>query len=208
MKLIDLFCGAGGASMGYFQAGFDVTGVDLEPQPNYPFAFICADAFAVPLDGFDVVHASPPCQTFTQGARRWGTDQRHPNLIPALQAHLKGRTAVIENVIGARPYLVDPIMLCGEMFGLGVFRHRLFQVRDVPQPVHVRHTGVVGDGRFVTVAGHTGGSSSRDGWRGGSADAWRVAMGIDWMTARELAQAIPPAYTRYIGNYLVRNNGH
>jgi hypothetical protein len=125
-RALDLFCGAGGASMGLHRAGFEVVGVDACPQPEYPFAFVQADALTFPLDGFAFVWASPPCQAFTAYKRR--TDHVRPrrNLIPAVRARLAaaGVPYVIENVVGA-PLRV-PVMLCGSMFGLDVQRHRLF----------------------------------------------------------------------------------
>lgn len=205
--LLDLFCGAGGASVGYSHAGFDVVGVDIEPQPRYPFRFFQADALHFPLEGFDAIHASPPCQRFTAGAARAGTCDLHPELIASTRRRLEatGVPFVIENVAGARSALCSPTMLCGTMFDLGVFRHRLFEAGgfDLPAPEHHRHKGRVGDGRYFTVTGHSGGSSRRDGWVGGTREDWRRAMGIDWMTVAELAEALPPAYTEYVGHHLL-----
>src|SRR5262252_358856 len=125
-RLLDLFCGAGGAAMGYWRAGFDVTGVDVVPQPSYPFTFVQADALAYPLDGFDAVHASPPCQAYsvaTGNARRGD----HVDLYEPVRRRLEasGLPWVIENVIGA-PYR-QGVVLCGSMFGLRVRRHRNFE---------------------------------------------------------------------------------
>lgn len=210
-RILDAFCGAGGASMGYASTGFIVTGVDLRPQPHYPFRFIQADAMEflddpLGLRRYDLIHASPPCQRYTRNARQRGTADQHPDLIPPVRAMLEriGLPYVIENVELAP--LLNPIRLCGTMFGLGVFRHRHFEICgfDVTQPRHRRHRGRVGDGRYHTVAGHTGYNSTRDGRVGGTAEDWRRAMCIDWMTAAELAEAIPPVYTQYIGEHLMR----
>ena len=204
-RLLDLFCKAGGAGVGYAEAGFEVVGVDIDPQKNYPFEFHQADALTFPLDGFDVVHASPVCKRWTTGAARWGRSENHPDQIGVMRDRLRaaGVPYVIENVPGAP--LLDPITLCGVMFGLGVFRHRCFEIAGavVTAPVHVEHDGRIGDGKYHTVAGHSGGSSKRDGWVGGVADEWRKAMDIGWMTRDELAQAIPPAYTEHIGRQIL-----
>jgi DNA (cytosine-5)-methyltransferase 1 len=201
MKALDLFCGAGGASMGLHLAGFDVTGVDLSPQPRYPFKFIQADALEVDLDGYDFIWASPPCQRYTPGAAKWGTSENHPHLIPPIRERLlsAGTPFVIENVASARKHLLNPIMLCGTMFDLGVFLHRLFESSFLMlQTSHHAHVGIIGDGKYQTVTGHAGGSSKRDGWKAGGVAEWSVAMGIDWMVGDELAESIPPAYSRYI----------
>lgn len=202
-KAVDLFCKAGGAAMGYHRAGFEVIGVDILPQPNYPFTFIQADALTFPLDGFVLIHASPPCQHWSAGARRWGTSDQHPALIAAVRDRMDGRPYVIENITGARGELLDPVELCGTMFGLGVFRHRLFESNvALARPDHPTHHRQIGDG-YSTVAGHAGGSSRRDGWTNGSTDEWRTAMGIHWMTGAELAEAIPPAYAEWIGRQIM-----
>ena len=208
--LLDLFCGAGGAAMGYHQAGFDVVGIDIEPQPNYPFEFHQADAPDYLLGHFtryDAFHASPPCQGYTTLAK--GTNDNtadYPKLVDATRALLTAmnRPYVIENVPSAP--LENPITLCGEMFGLGVIRHRLFESNVLlMQPEHVPHRGRVAgwrhgehyDGPYVAVYGDGGGK--------GSLDEWRTAMGIDWMqTKHELAESIPPAYCKYVGEQLIQ----
>ena len=207
-RLLDLFCGAGGAAMGYHRAGFEVVGVDLHPQPRYPFRFVQADALEFPLEGFDAVHASPPCQRDSIASRRWnGRPESHPQLIPPTRERLLGAGVpyVIENVPGAA--LIEPIRLCGSSFGLGVRRHRLFELGGfrfdpVPACDHASQPPrypIYDHGRWylsrvVHVFGYGGGKSKGD---------WPNAMGIDWMTLRELAQAIPPAYTELIGSRLI-----
>jgi DNA (cytosine-5)-methyltransferase 1 len=213
-RLLDLFCKAGGAGRGYADAGFEVIGVDIEPQPRYPFEFLQADALTFPLAGFDVVHASPPCKVHTRMKRFAGPS--HGDLIPATRRRLvaAGIPYVIENVPGAplRPDLV----LCGSMFGLGVRRHRLFE-SNVPlaagpcrhaeqdasspgYPVRRYHSGrpVVHRSPVVSVFGRGQGLGP------GEVDLWKKAMDIDWMIRDEMAQAIPPAYTAHIGRQLVR----
>lgn len=202
MRILDLFCKAGGAGMGYHRAGFEVVGVDIEPQPNYPFEFVQADAMTFPLDGFDVIHASPPCQRYTQLGTR--EDLSHyPDLVDAIRERLQaaGVTWVIENVPGAP--LRKPIVLCGAMFGLRSYRHRLFECsKALKVPEHPKHVVRVNrrgenrrehwaNGGFITITGDVGTYCGPE------------AMGIDWMTGNELSQAIPPAYTEWIGRQLV-----
>jgi len=222
MKLLDLFCGAGGASMGYHRAGFEVVGVDINPQPHYPFEFIQADAMAFPLGGFDVVHASPPCQAFTALRTMYNAKAHDDLLTPTRERLIEwGGPSVIENVEGAP--MTDYIRLCGTSFGLGtgdadLRRHRWFEVRPeppfpTPQCVHGGRLviGVYGghsrDRRrrqaSVGVYGGAGGSSVRDGTQQFSTAERAEAMGIDWMTGNELSQAIPPAYTEWIGRHLL-----
>jgi DNA (cytosine-5)-methyltransferase 1 len=205
-RLLDLFCGAGGASMGYHRAGFAVTGVDLHPQKHYPFAFIRADALAyLAAHGheYDAIAASPPCQRYTR-LKSVNRHRVYPDLVAATRETLdtSGRPYVLENVPGAP--LVAPVMLCGTFFGLKVYRHRLFECsfravvpshvphRDTCAGTRVRGAGAISPKGFVTV---TSG--------GGHTEYKRRAMGIDWMTQNELAQAIPPAYTEHIGRQLI-----
>jgi DNA (cytosine-5)-methyltransferase 1 len=206
LKAIDLFCGAGGATKGLQRAGFHVTGVDNKPQPRYcGDEFIQADALTVPLDGYDFIWASPPCQRYSAGAAKWGTAQQHPDLIWVIRERIGAdREYVIENIAPAWPYLIRPVQLCGQVFGLGVFRHRIFEASfRLIVPDEPIHNGHVGDGQYHTVTGHSGGRSRRDGWIGGSVADWRKAMDIDWMTGAELSQAIPPAYSEFIGKQAI-----
>jgi DNA (cytosine-5)-methyltransferase 1 len=210
-RLLDLFCKAGGAAMGYHHAGFEVVGVDIAPQPRYPFQFIQADAMGLDesfLSGFHAIHASPPCQKHSDLAKRNRNADAWPCHIAEVRKLLRiiGRPHVIENVEGAP--LESPTMLCGTMFpGLRVLRHRLFET-DWPliPPPHGKHPlcftmdkrkahyGKLNDmTAFVQVTG--GGNCS--------VVAARDAMGIDWMTKDELNEAIPPAYTRFIGHQLM-----
>jgi len=212
-RALDLFCGAGGASMGLHRAGFDVTGVDIAPQRHYPFRFIQAEATSFDVRGYDLIWASPPCQAFTLANHRARTagKSKHPNLIPVTRALLSagsgGTPYIIENVPTAP--LEAPIMLCGTMFGLGVFRHRHFE-SNVPlvAPAHVNHAGRIGDGKFFCVAGGAGrwkswGKVKRNVTKGTVAE-WRRAMGSDWMTGKELTQAIPPAYAECLGRQVMK----
>lgn len=193
---LDMFCCAGGASMGLYQAGFDVIGVDIVPRPRYPFPFVQADALRPPFDlsRFDFIWASPPCQAYSWSAKRW--DVERDDLVEPTRAILdqSGRPYVIENVVGA-PIRVD-LALTGLMFGLGVIRRRHFELNFfMLGPPHGPKRGSVRGGQFVTVAGHGG-----DNIKGrGSRAAKQEAMGIDWMSDEELNQAIPPAYGEFIG---------
>lgn len=221
MLALDLFCGAGGVSMGLHRAGFEVMGVDIKPQPRYPFRFAQANALHPPfrLEDFDFIWASPPCQAHTALKTMYNAKQ-HDDLIPPTREMLEasGKPYVIENVPGA-PLRVD-LMLCGTMFGLGtgdaeLRRHRLFEtnfpILFAPPCNHYargRVCGVYGGhGRdrrrirpqTVGVWGKAGGSSLRDGVQQFSTAERAEAMGIDWMTGSELSQSIPPAYSEYIG---------
>lgn len=204
-RALDLFCCAGGASMGLHRAGFDVVGVDLRPQPHYPFAFVQGDALAPPVNlaDFDFVWASPPCQAYTSagGYQRQYCGTVYPDLVAAPRAMLAPLAVptCIENVVGA-PLRVD-LELDGTMFpGLRVVRRRWFELNfRAPFLLTARRPGLVVREGWACVAGN--GTSSwlfRRGVRQ-SADHWRRCMGIDWMTKRELAQAIPPPYAEFIG---------
>ncbi len=201
-RLLDLFCGAGGAGMGYHRAGFDVTGVDIEPQPRYPFEFVRADAMTYPLDGFDAVHASPPCQDHIRSKPGLG-----PHGTGWMLAETRQRLEqadcpwVLENVPGAE--MRADYRLCGCMFGLpSLRRERWFETSwrafDLRQPCAHR-------GPIITVTGTGGGNrnSFKLFGRWPTVEDWRRSMGIDWMTGRELSQAVPPAYTEYVGGQLI-----
>jgi DNA (cytosine-5)-methyltransferase 1 len=214
-RLLDLFCCAGGAGRGYADAGFEVVGVDINDQPRYPFEFRRADVLALDVDflrSFDAIHASPPCQ-FATPLRHAPGGKSHPNLIPATRALLEaaGLPYVIENVVGARQHLRSPTCLCGSMFGLGtqghqLRRHRLFESSFPIRAPACAHTspvvGVYGGHARNRSAAH-GGRGTRDPWKGGHVAACQEAMGIDWMTLDEISEAIPPAYTRFIGAQLL-----
>ncbi len=230
-RILDLFCCAGGAGMGYHQAGFDVHGVDIRAQPRYPFQFSQGDAlgalWAMIITGeirkYDAIHASPPCQAHSV-LKNMHNARAHVDLVPetreALQA--SGLPWVIENVVGAP--LVNPITLCGTMFGLGVEdadlqRHRLFELSHpilfVPECQHGQrdtigvyygHARNRRRARTIGVYGEGARDSRRKFDKGVpdfTVEQARVAMGIDWMTLAELCQAIPPAYTNFIGQHLL-----
>lgn len=229
-RLLDLFCGAGGAAMGYARAGFEVVGVDVKPQPRYPFRFfIEADALEVldnliaggsylfghdggrSLSDFAAIHASPPCQAYSDMTDcRPGLSDEYPDLIAATRDLLRatGLPWVIENVEGAplaRQATLDGesygVELCGHMFGLPLYRHRLFE-SNVPlaQPSHPRHftpaskAGHWKSGTIISVAGNCTPIALA-----------RKAMGIDWTNSDELAEAIPPAYSELIGHQLLQH---
>lgn len=204
--------------MGYHRAGFEVVGVDIRPQPNYPFEFHQGDAleFAAACGyEFDVIHASPPCQVHSQLAGLVKKtvsdyDEKHLNLIPQTRdvCERLGKPYVIENVVGARKWMQTPITLCGEMFGLKVYRHRLFESNMLLlQPNHRKHPekalkkgyAPTNENQYVVVAGKVGANLIA-----------QKAMGIDWMSTKriedrtsEASQAIPPAYTEWIGRQLM-----
>ncbi len=228
-RLLDLFCGAGGAAMGYHRAGFDVVGVDIAPQKNYPFEFVQADAMDVLRPGhpahevwfkyqgrpFDAIHASPPCQGYSVMRHLpWIRDKVYPMLIGDVRDALEaiGLPYIIENVIGAP--LAAPF-LCGQMFGLRVLRHRLFETSFFwLAPAHPSHKSVtIQGGRLLgnRARAHAATRQRKANYEAGglvtvTGDVGSYAgsaMGIDWMTGNELSQSIPPAYTEYIGRQLM-----
>jgi DNA (cytosine-5)-methyltransferase 1 len=217
-RLLDLFCCAGGAGVGYNRAGFDVVGVDINPQPSYPLPFIQADALALDprfIGYFDAVHASPPCQSYSDLAKRNRNADAWPRLIEPVRQMLirSGLPYIIENVDGAP--LVNAVVLCGTMFAsLRVLRHRLFEANfEIAAPAHNKHPKVH---TFDKRKSHFGKTNE---WKdfvqvtgGGNCTlaAAREAMGIDWMNKGEINESIPPAYTEFIGRELLRHmsSGH
>jgi DNA (cytosine-5)-methyltransferase 1 len=209
MKLLDLFCKAGGASVGYARAGFEVVGVDIKKQKRYPFEFICADALEVLRDHdfvaqFDAIAASPPCQThsITKNLRiAQGKSTDKIDLIPETRAALiaSGKPYIIENVPGAP--LINPVTLCGSAFGLAVRRHRNFESN-----IELIGTGCdhKKQGRPVGIYGGMRDSIPHGGKTADSIEQARSAMGIDWMIWGELVEAVPPAYTENLGNQLIK----
>lgn len=204
---LDLFCCAGGAAKGLTDAGWTVIGVDIEPRPRYPYAFLQADVMSLEFRNFGLIWASPPCQGYS--------DMRHapgavgaPLLIEPVRCKLeRSKTKfVIENVEGAP--LLNPVTLCGSMFDLGaqgcqLRRHRLFEANfHIPQPPCRHDTrpviGVYG-GHARKRSASAGGRGTRDVWEGGHKAAASEAMGIDWMTLAEMSEAIPPAFAEHIG---------
>lgn len=189
--------------MGYARAGFEVVGVDIKPQPHYPFEFIQADALTFPLDGFDAIHASPPCQHYT-ALRTLHRDRTYPDLVAPIRERLaaSGLPYIIENVPGAP--LPNAVMLCGSMFGLKVKRHRLFESNEL-----LFSAGPCGSHKdYVTVVGHDvrplcPGRGKAPPQGSLPISVGRAAMGIEWMNRTELAQAIPPAYTEWLGRQLL-----
>ena len=211
-KLLDLFCKAGGASMGYSLAGFDVVGVDIKKQKRYPFEFIHADALEVLADveflaQFDVIHASPPCQTHSSTKHlrdAQGNSTTKIDLIPQTREGLiaSGKTYIIENVPGAP--LITPVQVCGSSFDLKVRRHRLFES-------NVELVGTICDhkkqGRPVGVYGAMRDEIPGGGHTAKSIEQAREAMGISWMLWGDLVEAIPPMYTEHLGKQLITHLG-
>lgn len=213
-RLLDLFAGAGGAGEGYRRAGFDVVGIDIEAHHNYkPGWLIVMDAMAAlrdtaMLSTFDVVHASPPCQGYSTMSAMPNAKE-YPKLIAEVRELLEawGGNYVIENVMGARAEMRDPIMLCGSMFGLSglgrdgvrrqLRRHRLFESNMPLLAPQCHH-----EGEPVGVYGVGGGGPQTRGYKAHLEDA-REAMGIDWMGYDDLREAIPPAFTQFVGAQLM-----
>ncbi len=206
-----MFCGAGGASVGYWAAGFEVLGVDIAPQPNYPYDFVQADALefaAEYVNEFSFVHASPPCQAFTAYRRKGhGVGDGALNLIPHTRDLLTAAEVpyVIENVEQAREHLIDPIRLCGSMFALDVQRHRLFESSMPLAQPQCDHA--IWEPRFPPATNRANLRKTVE------VGVWRIPLevqqqamgGIDWMNLKELSQAIPPAYTAFIGRQVARS---
>ena len=221
MRILDLYCGGGGASVGMLNAGAShITGVDIEYQPEYPamdlfragsFSFLQANVLDLDvafIKTFHFVWASPPCQAYSYAAHRWRNSGRTwPDLLDdTRQILLQARVPfVIENVAGA-PMRHD-LMLCGEMFGLKVIRHRYFELHgfSAAQPEHIKHRGMVKDGHYVTVAGNGGNYAGHNFCKllelvgANQVQTWQFAMGIDWISSKKtLREAVPPAYAEYI----------
>lgn len=204
MRALDLFCCAGGASAGLVAAGFEVVGVDINPQPEYPYTFVQANALTYPIEGFDLVWASPPCQWATAYKRRPDHVAEVQNLIPQTREHLQaaGVPYIIENVEGARGALRAPVTLCGSMFGLDVRRHRLFETSFPVAPLPCNHKAQTP--RFAQATNRKNKRCTVEVgvWRI-PLDVQRKAMGIDWMSLEKLSQAIPPSYAQYLaGEFL------
>ena len=206
MRLLDLFCGAGGASKGYAEAGFEVVGVDLKHGKRYPFEYLRQDVMSLDIDflrSFDVIHASPPCQLFssTKHLRNaQGKGSSKLDLVEPVRNMLitSGRPYVIENVLGAP--LINAVTVCGSAFGLKVRRHRLFESNLELIGTECRHKE---QGRPVGVYGSMRDEIPSGGKTAESMDQAKEAMGIDWMLWGELVEAIPPAYSLFIGEQLV-----
>jgi len=188
--------------MGYHRAGFEVVGVDLHPQSHYPFEFHQGDALTFPLEGFDAIHASPPCQDYSKALRHFATG--YPRLIEDVLSMVQGRNWVIENVPGAPLWTSDTlwgdhgVLLCGSMFGLRVRRHRLFQT-SFPLPVY----SLPCDHRKAPLNPYNASSRKRDGIESHAMDHYARAMGIEWVKGRQIGEGIPPAYTQWIGERLL-----
>ena len=204
-KLLDLFCCGGGASLGYEQAGFDVTGVDLEFQAHYRHRFVQSDAIRYLLDHwqeFDIIHASPPCQAYSTASMQFRiAGKEYVDLIAATRDVLiaTGKPYVIENVPGSP--LINPIMLCGAMFGMRTYRHRMFESNmNIVAPEHPDHKAKnakmgrrIKDDEFIQYVGHFSGVKFV-----------QQMTGLLWLNQYELAQSIPPQYTKHIGEQIIK----
>ncbi|MFD3911229.1 SAM-dependent methyltransferase [Streptomyces sp. NPDC058603] len=199
LRVLDTYCCQGGASMGYYLAGYDVVGVDQGEQPRYPFPFIQGDAVEyIRAHGaeFDLLAGSPPCQRYTRAQQLQGND--HPDLIGPTREAMQstGRPYILENVEGARHELLDPLLLCGRMFGLRTYRHRLFESSlPLGTRLHPRHVAplakmgrAVREGEYMHVVGNFVG-----------VDLAREIMAMPWASRDGLREAIPPTYTQFLG---------
>lgn len=204
-RIVDLFCGAGGAARGLQRAGFYVVGFDIVKQPHYVGdEFHEADALIVDLSGFDAIWASPPCQDYSMNLKGLTTEGKYPRLIPDVRDRMPSVPWIIENVVGApipkQPTLEGDygLMLCGTMFGLpNVQRHRLFLTSlPIPLPRGCAH-------RQPAMNPYDADARVRDGIQRGAMRHFGEAMGIDWMTGAEVSEAIPPAYSEYLGTQLL-----
>lgn len=220
-KLLDLYCGEGGCSMGYHLAGFDVTGVDIVRMERYPFEFVQASALSLPasyLLQFDAIAASPPCKVHT--AMRMFSSAHHRDLLPATRSLLNfvGKPFVMENVPGAP--MIRPITLCGSMFGLNVRRHRLFESNIKLEQPKCDHAGQKANSPGYKVLQYHSGQPREhtasvvsvygrgNGYGEGETELWRKVMDMPWASKDGLAQAIPPAYTKFIGQQLLAHLGY
>lgn len=230
-RLLDLYSCAGGAARGYHEAGFDVVGVDIKRQRNYPYEHHVADAIEFVREyghEFDAIHASPPCQAYSIAtAGNPAARSKHTRLIAATREALEesGRPWVIENVAQAKSEMISPVMLCGRMFDLGAFdedgvwlvldRHRLFESSiplEVPEhPFHGAEqvAGVYGGGRRSSKPNatpaddrHAARYERKGGYVPRSKRVQQDLLGVDWMTIREMQESIPPAYSRFVGQQL------
>lgn len=216
--LLDLFCCAGGAAMGYWQSGFDIVGMDIDLQPQYPFHFMQYDVMKLTpeiLSQFSAIHASPPCQGYSSMRNAPGT-KGAPLLINDVRLLLEasGRPYIIENVESAKWSMLNPILLCGSMFNLGtegheLRRHRLFESNVTLHAPKCQHSkrpviGVYGAHARRRAQKH-GGRGTRDIWKNGHRSAMSEAMGIAWMSCEKMSEAIPPAYTHFLGLQLIQH---
>lgn len=220
---LDLFCGAGGVGMGLSRAGFDVVGVDIVPQPRYPFQFVQADALMPPmrLSDFDLIWASPPCQGYSiMRNLPWLKGREYPMLIPAVREMLaaSGVPYIIENVNQSRrtdklPEGIRGGFLCGTMFGLPIYRHRRFETSFYClMPAHPRHVHKIrpgpnlgGRASAVAFASYPGRREGTDVGHGpGARRTAKYAMGVEWMNSKEAGQAIPPAFAEYLGTCAIQ----
>lgn len=224
MKLLDVFCGAGGCSVGYHRAGFEVVGVDIIEQFNYPFLFFKQDFRTLTNDfinQFDVIHCSPPCQMFSSATKK-RNKSKHSDFINECREMFGHKKMIIENVPNAN--LRKDVVLNGLMFGLKVIRERIFEIHNLPIPLvmsgltsfEIKQLGLVKKGLCVCVAGNGANRNQKAKLLGLEEQTMlvsrEVAMGIDWVTngsyndrLKQLNNSIPPLYTHFLGNYLIQN---
>lgn len=202
-KLLEVYCSAGGSSVGYQRAGWEVDGVDIMPQRHFPFRFFKADAVEFIYEHghrYDAIVGGPVCKRYSKTWRIQTLD--HPTQIPATRAAMvaSGKPYIIENVEDALPELLTPMLLCGQDFGLHTYRHRLFEsnvrlVRPGSHAPHIKPTVKMGRALRPGDYYHAVGNFS-------SVEIIRADMGVEWMNRQEIAQCIPPSYTQYLGTQL------
>jgi len=206
-RAIDLFCCAGGATRGLQLAGYHVTGVDIRPQPRYVGdAFIQADAMGLDWAGYDLIWASPPCQRYSRITPE-RTRNNHPDLLPAVLDRLRAQRApyICENVEGTQALMRDPLFLCGTMFGLNIWRHRWFEIGNtrafflLPPCNHQGHPVLISGRGMLGVC--KGGTRPAEPLK----TTKMAAIKIDWMITKELDEAIPPAYSRFLAQRIMES---
>lgn len=201
-RLLDLFCGAGGAALGYHRAGFEVVGVDIDPQPEYPFEFHQGDALTYPLDGFAAIHASPPCEAYTHARRLHAEGPDYPDLLGPTRDRLSALNVpwVLENVPGSP--IRAQLLLCGTMFELIVHRHRYFELNwSAPLAPFQCTKTQVRKGEAISYFGGKTHGRQRLGYR--NETIWANAAGLEHIKSRKCRKAIPPAYTEWLGRQLM-----
>lgn len=210
MVVLDLFCGAGGAARGYADAGFELFGVDIAKQPNYPYLHMQFDVLElmshIDLSVYDIIHASPPCQGYSKhvssASSQYSTSRGkdEPRLIAPVREFIQDYPYVIENVVGAREELQSPFLLCGSMFGLPIARHRLFETNfPVTPPPHPKCRGMSKEYALANDIQYREMRVTGKGRTKGTSERWKSFLGVDWYASqRELVEMIPPAYTKFI----------
>lgn len=204
LKALDLFCCQGGAAMGLYRAGYEVTGVDIKPQPRYPFRFIQADAMGIDWTGYDLIWASPPCQRYSVMTPVVYKDN-HSDLLPVVLERLRAQETpyIVENVEGTQKLMRNPIYLCGTMFGLNIWRHRWFELGNTDAFFLLPPCNHSGIPVLITGRGMRGVAAGKKRPGRVAIDIKRDAIGIDWMTSDGITEAIPPCYSEFLAQQML-----